>query len=667
MEEEKKEQTNGDNTSSESKEEKAQAPAGEKFNFSAEIQKLLQILVHSLYTNQEIFLRELISNAADAMDKVRFRMLTDQNVRDQDIPLEIVIKADKDNNILTISDTGIGMTQEELIENIGTIAHSGSLSFLEAMAKAKDKQQEMSLIGQFGVGFYSVFMVAEYVEILTLSANPDSRAYSWSCDGSGEYTIAPAIKKERGTEIRVHLKKEGEEFLESHRIENIIRRYSDFISFPIKVDDKQANKLSAIWTRPRNEIKEEEYKEFFSYITHMQDKPLAHLHLSYDAPLQFHSILFIPRSVPWDMKFDTPEKWKGINLYVRRIFIQADCEELLPPYLRFVRGIVDSDDLPLNISRENLQQNQMIAKIRKNLVNKILEKLEALSDEQADDYRLFWSEFGRFLKQGYRSEYGNRERLAKLFRFNSSHCNNADETISLTQYIERMQEGQKEIYYISGEDRNAIENSPHLELFKRKEVEVLYLTEPVDDFLMEDLKEFQEKKLVSVDQDELDLDDVADKSESEEDKDKDKDKEEQEQATDRAIGDLLGFFKDTLKNRVSDVRISKRLVGSPCCLVSTKDALGVGMQKLMKMMDEKYEMPKRILEINHSHPLINSLANIYAKSPREEMLKSCVHQLLDNALLLEGTPLDTKNMVPRIQQMMEQITKSLLPEEEKAQ
>lgn len=621
---------------------------GENFEFTAEIQKLLDILVHSLYTHKEIFLRELISNAADALDKVRFKMLTEK-LRDSDLPLEIHLTVDKANHMLIVSDTGIGMSKEELIQNIGTIAHSGSLSFLKEIT-AKDAKADINLIGKFGVGFYSVFMVAKQVDIHTLSASPEAEGYLWSSDGSGKYKLAQVPKEKRGTEIRIHLKEDEKEFLEDHRIQDVVHRYSDFISYPIQLAGKQINRLSAIWHRSPSEITQEQYKEFYSYITHIQEPPLCSIHLSVDAPIQFSSILFIPGSLPWDMMLDIPEKWHGIHLYAKRIFIQSDCEELMPMYLRFVRGVVDSDDLPLNISRETLQDNQIIAKIRKNLVRKVLEKMEEIAKEKPEDYKKLWLNFGKFMKQGYRGDYENREKLADLFRFQASNAGK-DEFISLQQYVDTMKAGQTEIYYISGENREAIEKSPHLDLFKRKGVQILYLTDPVDDFLMADMTRYKEKNILCVDREDISLEGIPDQ----ENQPEKKEEAPQVEVSERNLEDFVAYMKDTLKDSVSDVRLSKRLVGSPCCLVSMKDAPNVGMQKIFKMFRQEYEMPKRILEINKDHAFVRSIAHLYGIDPRNPMLPLACHQLLDNALILEGSPFDVRAMVPRIQEMMERL------------
>jgi molecular chaperone HtpG len=640
---------------------------GENFTFTAEIQKLLDILIHALYTHKEIFLRELISNAADALDKVRVKMLVDKNVRDEKLPLEITLSMDKEKNLLTVADSGIGMTREELIENIGTIAHSGSMSFLKNLSQSKDIQTNIKLIGQFGVGFYSVFMVARRVEILTLSASPQATASLWSSDGSGNYTIASAHKETRGTEIRVCLKEDdAKEYLEAHRIKTIVQRYSDFVSYPIQMEKEQINKLSAIWHRSSSEVKEEEYDEFFTYLTHMQEKPLAHIHLTYDAPIQFNSILFIPSVVPWDMAFELPEKWRGVHLYAKRIFIQSDCEELMPLYLRFVRGVVDSDDVPLNISRETLQENPVIGKIKKNLVRKVLEHLTEISEKRPDDYKKLWLNFGKFIKQGYRIEYEHRDKLTQLFRFNSSCCQTKEELISLQQYVDRMPKSQHEIYYLTGENRAIVEKSPHLEIFKKKAIEVLYLTDPVDDFLVQDLKEFQGKKLLSIDQEGISLEDIeTPKSEKAPEEEKAKEKEVKSDASEREIGDLVGFLKDALKDRVTEVKISQKLVGSPCCLVASKDSPTIGMQKLFRMMHENYEMQKRTLEINKEHPLICRMAKIYAATPRDPILHHLSHQLVDNALLIEGSPMDTRAMASRLEEMMERVTDVWLQREKK--
>jgi len=631
--------------------------AGESYHFTAEIQKLLDIVVHSLYTHKEIFLRELVSNASDALDKVRFLKITGKAIRDPEIPLEIKVEVDKDKKILTISDTGIGMTKDELIENIGTIAHSGSKSFIQKLSEISASSNPLNLIGQFGVGFYSVFMAAKRVEIITLSANTDATAQLWTSEGLGQYTIQATHKAERGTQIRLYLTDEAKEFVETQRIKTIVQRYSDFIAYPILLDKSQINKLAAIWHRPVAEVKEEEYKEHYNYLTHTQEAPLLHIHLAVDAPIQFKGILYIPSNVPLDIMLDIPEKWHGVHLYAKRIFIQADCEELLPQYLRFARGVIDSDDLPLNISRETLQENTMVAKIKQTVVRKILDKLQELSAEKPDEYQKFWQNFGKFLKQGYRNDYGNRERLAELFRFNTSACTSSDEWISLEQYTNRMLPGQKEIYYLIGESRETLLKSPHLELCKSKGVEVLYLTDPVDDFLVEDLREYKDIKFFSVDQEGLALDHIEAKKTEEEPP---ASKEKVDVETD-ALENFIKYLRDLLKERVADVRISKRLTDSPCCLVSSKDAPNLGMQKLFRLMHENYEMPKRVLEINQDHPLVRRLAQLHAQKTEEMMVSFCCHQLLDNALILEGSPFETRDIVPRTQSLMESLTKFLMP------
>lgn len=630
---------------------------GESFTFTTEINKLLEIFIHSLYTQKEIFLRELISNATDALDKVRYKMLTDKTLRGQELPLEMKLSIDKEKNCITLSDTGIGMTKEELIENLGTIAHSGSSAFLSKLAEAKEDRKNLQLIGQFGVGFYSVFMVAKKVEVCTLSANADSKAYMWASTGKGEYSISEIEKEQRGTDIKIYLNDKEKEFAEDYKLESIVKKYSDFVSYPIRLNDKQINQLSAIWRKSASEVTEEQYEEYYKYLTHLQDKPLAHIHISIDAPIQFNSILYIPGALPWDMKYQLPEKWRGIHLYARRVFIQSDCEDLLPKHLQFIRGVVDSDDIPLNISRETLQENKVIGKIRKNLVRKVLDTLTTMAKEKPEDYKIFWNTFGVYLKDGYRFDFDNKDKTALLFRFSSSY---SDELTSLEDYVSRMKEGQKDIYFISGENRQAIEASPQLEMFRKKGVEVLYLTDTIDDFLMGEMGQFQDKQLVSVDREDISLDDIPD-AETEENKEENENKENEEiELSDKNWDDFLAFFQETLKDRVTEVRFSHRLVDSPCCLVSGKDVPNVGMQKLFKLMQADYQMAKRTMELNKKHSLIQHMAKIYADNPRDGILEITCHQLLDNLLILEGTPLDARGMVPRIQELMERDRKSVV-------
>ncbi len=630
---------------------------GENFTFTTEINKLLEIFIHSLYTQKEIFLRELISNAADALDKVRYKMLTDKTLRDQDLPLEMTLSVNKDKHCIILSDNGIGMTRQELIENLGTIAHSGSSAFISKLAESKESQTDLQLIGQFGVGFYSVFMVAQKVEVCTLSALADSKAYMWTSTGKGEYSIAEIKKEQRGTEIRIYLNDNEFEFLETYRLENIVKKYSDFISYPIILKDeknatRQINQLSAIWRKSPSEVTQEQYDEYYKYLTHSPETPLAHIHMSYDAPIQFSSILYIPRTLPWDMKYQIPEKWRGIHLYARRVFIQSDCENLLPKHLQFVRGVVDSDDIPLNISRETLQENKIISKIRKNLVRKILDTLSKMAEEKPEDYKTFWNTFGVYLKDGYRLDYENKDKTALLFRFTSSK---SEELTSLEDYVSRMKEGQKDIYYISGEDRNAIETSPHLEVFHKKDIEVLYLTDTIDDFLMSDMNEFQGKPFVAIDREDVSLDDIKTEETDKTEEEKQDEEEDTLEISEKNWEDFRNFFQETLKDRVTEVKFSQRLIDSPSCLVSGKNDPNVGMQKLFKLMQADYQMAKRTMEINKKHPLIRRMAKIYADNPRDNILTICCHQLLDNLLILEGSPLDARGMVPRIQELMNRI------------
>ncbi|WP_372366375.1 molecular chaperone HtpG [Candidatus Uabimicrobium sp. HlEnr_7] len=626
----------------------------EEFEFTTEIQQLLEILIHSLYTNKEIFLRELVSNASDAIDKVRFQSLTSESeVANKDLALKIDISYDKDNKQLVIKDSGVGMTKEELVQNIGTIAHSGSKNFLKNIKEAKE---DINLIGQFGVGFYSAFMVADKVTVRTKSYTADATGYAWISDGLGKYSISEDEKAERGTEITLHMREDAEEYLDDFRIKDIVRRYSDFVSHPIYFKEEQINKLSAIWTKSPSSVKEEEYLEYYKYLNHSEEEPFARIHLSYDAPIHFYSLVYIPKKVPWDMKHQAPESWKSVRLYAQRVFVTESCKDLLPEYLKFVRGVVDSDDLPLNVSRETLQENRIIPKINKNLVKKILEKIVEISEEDTEKYQEFWGEFGTFLKQGYRSEYNNRDNLVKLFRFNTSNCDDSKPTVSLEQYVERMKPNQEEIYYLTAEHREALENNPNLEIFRRKDVEVLYLVDTIDDFLMEDLKEYNGKKLVSAEKEDINL------SAIEEPKNEENEEKETPALEEKEFDDLLGFFKNALKDKVTDVKESSRLVDSPCCLVSGKDSMGVGMQKLMQMMDQKFEMTKRIMEINAKHPIIVNMGKMYKSNPREPLLTTYCEQLFDNAQLLDGSPINPREMVPRLQKMIEYSTSTFVSE-----
>ena len=620
-------------------------PTTEERPFQTEVQQLLHLLIHSLYTNKDIFLRELISNASDALDKVHHRSLTDKNIADPDAELQIDIDVQKSSKVLTIKDTGIGMTRDEVNANIGTIAHSGSADFIKRLAETKDKdeQEQLKLIGQFGVGFYSVFMIAERVVLTTRSADPDAEAVMWESTGDGSYTISAADKQERGTEIKIYVRDDCEEYLDAHRLESIIRKHSDFVAYPIKIAGKQANNTSALWTRPRNEITNEQYNEFFTHITGDSDEPLAREHVVVDVPIQFYSILYLPKQAPMQFLFN-PEPKISLNLHVRRVFIQDDCTELLPLYLRFVRGVVDCDDLPLNVSRENLQHNPVIAKIRSTLVRRILGMLEDMTKKDDEKYQTFWRAYGTVLKEGVTMDFENKDKVAALLRFRTSLEDDPETLVSLQTYVDRVQSDQEKIFYLTGENRQAIIQSPLLEAFRKRGLEVLYLDEPVDEWVVNSLQEFADKKFQAVDAADLDLgaDDV---------KLEGVDKESKEQTI-----ELVSFLKKQLEDRASDVRESNRLTDSPCVLVTPQGSMSHNMERMMKMADREFQSTKRVLEINPRHPVILNMGEILKKDRDSAQLKEWAGFLIDYVLLGEGTVEDPQRVTRTLQSIMEAAT-----------
>ncbi len=614
------------------------------YQFQAEINKLLELFAKSLYTHKEVFLRELISNSADALSKIKFEQLTNKNVMNPELDLKIDIIMDKDNNKIIVSDTGIGMTKDELVNNLGTIARSGTLEYLKKLSE--EQKGEKPLIGQFGVGFYSSFMVADKVEVDTKSYIPDEPAYKWIADGSGEYTIEDSDKDQRGTTITIHLKEEDKEYLEKYRIEEIIKKYSNFVPFPVKVEEEQVNQVKALWTKPKNEVTEEEYKEFYKFATTSFDDPMFHLHLQADVPVQFNSILYIPMINNTKM-FGHMNKEYGPSLYSNKVLIMDKCKDLLPPYLDFIKGVVDTEDIPLNISRETLQDNRNIIKIKKVLTKKLLSFLEDKAEEDAQAYHKFWDEFGISIKQGVSIDFENKDRIANLLRFNSSFNDDEKGLVSLSDYVSRMNEEQKEIYYISGENRKVIEKNPHLEIFRKNGIEVLYLYDPADDFVLSGLGTFDEKPVKSIDQANLD----SLKTEEE--------KEKSEEET-KKLENLTGYMKDILKDKVTDVKKSNRLTDSPVCLVNPDNTTSSQMQKIMKMMNENFEIPKKIFEVNYESPLIKNLADINEKGNNKEYLDNCIYQLFDNALMLDGIMSQPSEMITRINKLMEEGSKEIL-------
>jgi len=615
-----------------------------QYEFKAEIKQLLNILVHSLYTNKEIFLRELISNASDALDKLRFESVSGKKFADAELPLEIRIETNKDKGRLYISDTGIGMTRDELILNIGTIAKSGSAEFLKQISD--DKKDLSNIIGKFGVGFYSVFMVANEVIIKTKSYLEDAEAIEWKSDGLGSYEISTLTEPvKRGTTIEIHLKDEEKEFTEKYKLESIIKKHSNFISFPIYLENNKVNAVSAIWREPKNAITKEQYSEFYKFLTYDNEDPLEILHVSVDAPIQFNTLLFIPKK-NYD-QFGYYKNDYGLDLYVKRVLIQHQNKELLPEYLGFIKGVVDSEDLPLNISRETLQENIIFKKIAQNITNQVLGHLKKIATDDPEKYATIWKEHGKAIRLGY-SDYMNKEKFIDLLRFNSSNFQNQEGLTSLKEYADRLKEGQKEIYYFSGPTRDAIISSPHYEIFKSKQLEVLFLLDPIDEFVMDSVREYKEYRLVSIEQVDLKTLEKFDSAISKEEKLPEITKDEE-----KLLDKLLKRIKEILGDKVTEVRISNKLTDSPSCLVNPADGMTSQMQKIMQIVSKDTSVPKKIFEINRDHKLIRNMIKIYSADSKDEYIDQVVEQLYESALLLEGYLTDPHNLVNRIKFLLE--------------
>jgi len=614
------------------------------FEFKAEVKQLLNILVHSLYTSREIFLRELISNASDALDKLRFKSTKGDEILDNDLPLEIKIDFDEKKNTLTISDTGIGMTQDEIVENIGTIAKSGSAEFIKTLMESKD--QANNIIGKFGVGFYSVFMVAEEVEIKSRSYRKDAKPIYWKSDGLGSYTVQELDGNlKRGTEIKIKLREDAKEFTEKYRLESTIKRHSNFITFPIFIGKDKVNTISAIWREPKSSVKKEQYDEFYKFLTYDSEPPMDIIHKSVDAPIQFNALLFIPskhNEFFWMHKDDY-----GLDLYVKRVLIQHKNKDLLPEYLGFVKGVVDSEDLPLNISRETLQENIVFSKISSSVTLQVLNYLADKAKNNPDEYAKFWKEHGRIFKLGY-SDYSNQEKYMDLLRFNSSSIENKDGLTSFAEYSSRMKEDQKTIYYAAGSSRDSIELDPHLEIFRSKGIEVLYLLDPVDEFVINSLHKYKDFEIESVENADLKK---IEKLESVEEKKTDFEKLEKDD--EKHFSSLLSKMKEVLGDRVVDVRESKRLSGSASCLASEGDAMTASMQKILKMTNPCMADQKKILEINRDNKLIRNLLEVFKKDSNDSLITNATEQLFESALLLEGNLNDPHKLVKRINELLE--------------
>lgn len=613
-------------------------PASETKTFQAEIRKLLDILVHSLYSDREIFLRELISNASDALHRLKFEMLTNRDVRDSEAELAIHIQGDPETRTLTISDTGIGMTRAELIEQLGTIARSGAEAFLKSMEAGQSAEQ----IGQFGVGFYSVFMVAEEVRVTSLSYRPEAEAWTWVSGGGEHYTLEPGEREVRGTSIEIKLKEDAAEFAERYRLRDIVNRHSDFVSFPIYVGEEAANRQDALWRQSPSAVSEEAANEFYKQLTYDTQEPLLHVQVNTDAPVQIRALLFVPASLERGM-FGQRQDF-GLKLYSHKIRIQDYNKDLLPDYLRFVEGVVDSDDLDLNISREAVQASPIMRRIKKVLSNRVLDAIKDLAAKDGEAYTRFWQAFGSFIKEGVATEFSDRERLLPLLRFYTSRSQGS--LASLGDYILRVAPGQEHIYYIVGEDLSSVARSPHLDYFRRKNLEVLYLVDPLDGLLPSALHEYEGYTLQNVDDAGLELD-AGDNEEG---------GEEGEKASDEALAPLIERIKAQLGERVVDVRTTNILVDSPARLVSPEGSLGSEMARVRRLLDKDYELPKKILEINAGHPLIDNLRALAEAGGHEAVLDAAIEQIYANGLLLEGTHPNPADMVEHIEVLMRAAT-----------
>ncbi len=609
------------------------AEKSEKMEFRAEVRQLLNILAHSLYTDREIFLRELISNASDALNRLQFEMLTNREVLDSDAELKITLTGSEDGKTLTIADTGIGMTKEELAENLGTIAHSGAAKFLESV-KAGEKAQD--IIGRFGVGFYAALMVADEISVTSRSFRPDASAWTWTTTGGDEFTLTPAEKSDRGTVVTLKLKEDASEFSKDWRLEQVIHKHSDFVAFPIYLKDKVVNKQNAIWRQPVSQVTEEQATEFYKQFTLEFDPPLLRAHLNTDAPVQIYAMLFIPAK--GERGILSARREEGLRLYSRKVLIQDYCKDLLPNHFRFVQGVVDSEDLPLNVSRETVQSNKVMERIKTALTHKLIDELKKLAVDNKEKFTQFWNEFGVYIKEGVALDNAGRDKLYPLLRFHSN--TSGDEMTSLNDYIARVKPEQKSIYFLMSDSVRAASVSPHLDYFRKHNLEVLYLVDPIDPFMMQSFHEFEGFKFQNADDPSLDLP-------------KDEAAPQEPEAPSDEFEALVNKFKSQLGDKVTDVRASERLVDSPARLVASDGMSGHEMDRVRRLLGKETEPAKRALEINRRHPIIRRLAEIVTANADDPLAVMIIDQLYEGALLVEGLLPDPASMLPRIQQLME--------------
>jgi molecular chaperone HtpG len=617
--------------------------SSETLQFKTELKQLLHLIIHSLYSHKDIFLRELISNASDAIDTIRFESLTSPEVLEGNGDWKIKIIPDEQKGTLTVSDNGVGMAKDSIVENLGTIAKSGTRAFLESLQRA-DVKDRPELIGQFGVGFYSAFMVADRVTVVSRTAGPKDQGVRWESDGQGEFTVETVTKETRGTDVVLHLKEEDKEFLKPWRIREVVKKYSDFVEHPIVMDvekeedgkkttmEETLNSRKAIWLRPKAQVTPEEYAEFYKHISHDFEPPAKTIHYSAEGAVEFRALLYLPAHKPFDLLWG--DHTKGLHLYIQRVFIMDDCEAMLPPYLRFVKGVVDSPDLPLNVSREILQQSAPLEKIKSNLTNKLLNSLEEFKNEEYDAYAKFYKELGVVLKEGVAHDWANREKIADVLLFESTKTPPGQFT-TLGKYVLAMPADQQEIYYLIGESRELIENSPYLENFKAKGWEVLLLTDPIDEFVVHGLPEYKGKKLKAVDKGQVEQAAVDERKKKE-------------------FQPLLDFMKGKLPE-VKDVRLSSRLRESAACLVADEGEMGAHMERLLRRMGRGQELPetKRVLELNAEHPAVAAIERLFAKDPADARLEKYCRVLYDQAVLAEGSKLkDPQGFAQRVNELL---------------
>ena len=618
----------------------------EKHEFQAEVKQVLDIVVNSLYTDKEIFIRELVSNASDATEKLRHTQLTEKTIYEADKELEIHVQFDEENNTLTIQDAGIGMNREELVENLGTIAHSGSKAFLKALRESGEKND--NLIGQFGVGFYSVFMVADKVEVFTRTWKENGESLCWISDGSGSYEIKTIeVDEPRGTRILIHLSEDFKEFTKKERLETIINNYSAFIQFPIKLNDETLKTMGALWLKNKNDISDEDYKEFYKFQSKAFDEPQFWLHFNADAPLEINTLLFTPSENMEGFGFGRMEP--GVSLYCRKILIEADPKNLLPDWLRFLRGVVDSSDLPLNISRESMQDSTLVQKLNKLLTKRYLKQLEEKANKEPEAYINFWNKFGIFLKEGVTSDSTHRDQLLKLLRYESSYTKEG-ETTSLSEYLSRSLDGQKEIYFLFGANRKALENSPYLEAFNSRNIEVLFLFEPIDEFVMNHGRSFEEKNFVSADSADIDLDAI-----------KEVEQDESEEKLDEASEKSLCEFLEKTLPEIKEISTSSRLTDSPAIIVNSDKMMTAQMKKMLKAMqkmDDIQGTEKSIhLEINPKHPLIKNVAGLISSNP--DLAKLLSKQILETSKVSAGLIEDPSQLVEQNYKIMQKLSETM--------